>query len=151
MAREVRVPVVEVAMVPVVRKDVMGAQHTTTVSTKQRLEERFQCTLGNVLPVQRQRPFLPSCPTQRSRGRTGHQLKAVTCLFPVKIVELPSRRSGAEMSMVTLSVMLVVGFFFFFFLPNFLLQPCHNFAFRLTGNVIQVCTTSSTVAIDPLR
>lgn len=118
MAREVRVPVVEVAMVPVERKDVMGAQHTTTVSTKERLEERFQCMLGNVLPVQRRSPFL-SCPTQRSRGRTGHQLKAVTCLFPVKIVALPSRRSGAEMSMVTLSAMLVVRFsskfsFFFF-------------------------------------
>lgn len=110
MAPKVRVPVVEAAMVRVVQKGVTGAQHTTIVSTKQHLEERFQCTLGSVLPVQRRKACLLPCPTQRSRGRTDHQLKAVTCSFPVKIVALPSRRSGAEMSKVTPFAMLVVRF-----------------------------------------
>lgn len=108
MVPRVLVPVVETATVPAVPKDAMGARHTTTVSTRQRLAVQFQCTLGIELQAQSLRTRLPCCPIQKCRGKTGHRPKAVRYWFPVKTVARPSLRSGAEMSLVILFATLAV-------------------------------------------
>lgn len=84
-APRVHVLAVGVATVPVAQKGVMDARRTTTVSTKQHLEGLSQCMPGNELLVQRLRIHHLSCRTQKFRGKTDYRLKAVICLFPVKI------------------------------------------------------------------
>lgn len=89
MVPRVHVLEVGVAMVPVAQKGVMAVQHTTTVSTKQHLEEPSQCMPGSELLVQRRRIHHLSCRTQKFRGKTDYRLRAVICLFPVKIAGQP--------------------------------------------------------------